>query len=894
MQADFVGSLGRKTGEARTALAALEADPKARGPRDDVRRRLHAIGTAARLLHFDSTRVAIGLAEEVLERIAESGTASQQDLEQIGRVLDDLPILAWEDVSEKRSASEAAATSAPQAAAPHTALVVGEDAIAMAISEGPADAGRAAGEGFECERTTDATYAAVLAQEMSPDVVVIDGDLEGTDELVETLLDRMELAPIVVLGRFEEATEEARFIALGVAKTLKKPASEESLYTACREAADQHRERTVRITLPAVDASGAVSSAGDAAKREAGDTEVPGADRAFSRGRGAAADVRLEGRRVVVADDDPGVAWFIADLLRTTGCIVHEAHDGEEALELAYKTAPHLLLSDVLMPKLDGFQLARALKRDVALRDTPVILLSWKEDMLQRVRELGAGAAGYLRKESDARAILARVREALWPRARIEARLRGRQEVRGRLDGLTVRSLLELVCTTRPKSRVCLRDASYVYELEIRDGAPCRATRTAPDGTMLRGGRALAAMLGVWAGRFHVAPSEDPLECELLGTFRAQTAEPIAHARGAAHLLSGARVLGVAKVVVDSEIIAGYLGATPPPVRRLVERVAEGESPRQVLLRGNVDPVMLEGALLDLAARGAVAEVYGAQGQDLLRPAIDAALRMESGTAQTAEERTRMRLASIPSDDGEAQVGVEDELAEVAVSEAARAGSGSAQAARAGSGSAQAAKGAAQPVRSGAQATRDAGAEEDAPRSYPDVTAIESELTSNTPMASVVARSAPAPRRRERRWFGAAIFGAVLIAALGARAAVDAPGKGVAASGGSQGGTTAGTRPTHAGTTSAAAFAEPRADANPQSAPVPVPAASAASEPATEAPRARHGSHAADAGSAPKNEKAKDAGSKSAAPVTVSATGLDVAAAAAAELHAPNASTFAP
>src|SRR5262249_34131201 len=173
-----------------------------------------------------------------------------------------------------------------------------------------------------------------------------------------------------------------------------------------------------------------------------------------ARTRGIASDVKLLGRRVLVADDDPGVTWFLADLLRRAGCVVHEALDGMTALELAFETARELVVSDILMPGLDGFTLCRALRRDVILRDTPVVLLSWKEDLLQRVRELGASAAAYLRKEADSRAILARFREVLRPRARIEQRLRGHDEVRGRLDGLTVRLLLELTCAMRPDSRV--------------------------------------------------------------------------------------------------------------------------------------------------------------------------------------------------------------------------------------------------------------------------------------------------------------------------------------------------------------------------------------------------------------------------------------------------------
>jgi DNA-binding response OmpR family regulator len=341
------------------------------------------------------------------------------------------------------------------------------------------------------------------------------------------------------------------------------------------------------------------------------------------RGRGAAADVSLDRRCVIVADDDPGVTWFISDLLRTTGCVVHEALDGARALQMAYELSPELIVSDILMPGLDGFALCRALKRDVALRDTPVILLSWKEDLLQRVRELGASAAAYLRKESDARAIVARVREVLRPRARVEARLRADGEVRGRLDGLTVHSLLKLVSTLRTSARISVRDASFLYEVDLHNGTPRRATRTSPDGSFQSGERVLAALLGVGAGRFVVAPLEATsmglTEGELAGTLEAQLARPIAFARMALDATTGANTMHVRCVVLDEEMVDGYLLATPEPSRALVKRLAAGDSPRDLLLRGGVSPSLLEDVLADLAARGAILAVHSYSGQDLFR-----------------------------------------------------------------------------------------------------------------------------------------------------------------------------------------------------------------------------------------------------------------------------------
>jgi len=591
---------------------------------------------------------------------------------------------------------------------PATVLVIGAEMIAEALTEEDARGGRT----FECERTDDAQHAIELARAYAPDLCVVDAEVPDAPELVEALLDDplTEPVPIVVLGAFTTPEQSARYVALGVAKALAKPVPAETLRRVCEEILDQREGRTMRITLgePTLETLGnrladevrraLVESVDRAARscrvplgegtevlgaiwgaiarvqevitsktggtiRFGGDApegaiamapwlhhDLPGADRMSGRGRGAAADVRLERRRVVVADDDPGVTWFIADLLRTAGCEVHEALDGKAAFDLALSVQPELVVSDILMPGMDGFALCRALKRDVALRDTPVILLSWKEDLLQRVRELGASAAAYLKKESDSRAIVARVREVLRPRARIEARLKGDDEVRGRLDGITVRLLLELACALRKNARVSVRDASFLYEVEVRDAAPVRATRTASDGSYQRGERVLASMLGVGAGRFVVSPSTEAIKGEMQGTLAEQLARPIACARGALWATTGERSMHVERVVLDEMAVDDYLRATPEPAREIIRRIAKGASPRKMLLGGDVAPSLLEDVLADLAARGAITVVRDEAGADLLTPAIENAYAViQSKGASERRMSTRPPPARIVS-----------------------------------------------------------------------------------------------------------------------------------------------------------------------------------------------------------------------------------------------------
>ncbi|KMO17170.1 ATP-binding protein [Methylobacterium platani] len=113
--------------------------------------------------------------------------------------------------------------------------------------------------------------------------------------------------------------------------------------------------------------------------------------------------------RVLLADDNADMRAYVGRLLGDGGHAVEAVGDGNAALEAARRHAPDLVLSDVMMPGLDGFGLLAALRADPALRAVPVILLSARAGEEARIEGLAAGADDYLIKPFSARELLARV-----------------------------------------------------------------------------------------------------------------------------------------------------------------------------------------------------------------------------------------------------------------------------------------------------------------------------------------------------------------------------------------------------------------------------------------------------------------------------------------------------
>jgi len=115
------------------------------------------------------------------------------------------------------------------------------------------------------------------------------------------------------------------------------------------------------------------------------------------------------GERILLADDNADMRDYISRLLRGAGYSVEAVGTGGAALAAARAVAPDLVLSDVMMPGLDGFGLLRALRADATLRRIPVLLLSARAGDEARIEGLEAGADDYLTKPFSAREMIARV-----------------------------------------------------------------------------------------------------------------------------------------------------------------------------------------------------------------------------------------------------------------------------------------------------------------------------------------------------------------------------------------------------------------------------------------------------------------------------------------------------
>ena len=242
--------------------------------------------------------------------------------------------------------------------------------------------------------------------------------------------------------------------------------------------------------------------------------------------------------QILLVDDDPWIVRMVTSVLSKRGHRIHAASDGEEGLQKALEIRPDLIISDVMMPKLDGWALLRALRAHPALMQTPVLLLSALSTDEDRIRGLRLGADDYLPKPFRFEELDLRVASTLRkrrqpsespgsgkPRTPISGLTQAAPRSDGELDGtlsgvhgsleqLSLGSLLAMIEMERKSGILVVHRGSDTGRLVCRAGRVLAAellTGGAPhDGgpAPQRGVEVIYQMLAWTSGRFDLTSGE--------------------------------------------------------------------------------------------------------------------------------------------------------------------------------------------------------------------------------------------------------------------------------------------------------------------------------------------------------------------------------------------------
>ncbi|HVZ34508.1 MAG TPA: response regulator, partial [Polyangiaceae bacterium] len=531
---------------------------------------------------------------------------------------------------------------------------------------------------IESHATREAPQALELVGQLSPDVLLVDGDRPELPELLPRLRQvagSRQLA-IVAVGSFEQHAALARLLRLGVARVLPKPTDALTLQRTLRRAAlapaialssAQLAQAAPHVLEPRSTAEDLLELVTAEARTAFRDPSVPGPGplldlgsgsevlaalwSAFARVRALAAQasggssplpregpygalpvalgppqaadgslpprsapVPLAGRRLVVADDDIAVRTLLAQALSELGATVLPARHGADALELCEKHWPDALLTDTLMPELDGFELSRRLRQDIALSDLPVLLIAWREHLLECTRQ-GAGASAL--SQIDGETLARALRDALASRVALEQRLAQHDAVHGRLDGLTPRLLLQMVCSRSPNAVLSLRSGDLGFEFSIADGRPVHARWYEAEAQRAEGAAVLGPFLGVRTGRFSVEPLFSPPVARFEGDVMDVLGPAVRRARRAAQLVQPDALSGIVRVLLEP-LVAEHQARDTPMNRPLIAELTRGVRPSD--LAGDGEAARVSALLGELARRGAILGLLDGAGRDLIAP----------------------------------------------------------------------------------------------------------------------------------------------------------------------------------------------------------------------------------------------------------------------------------
>jgi DNA-binding response OmpR family regulator len=118
-------------------------------------------------------------------------------------------------------------------------------------------------------------------------------------------------------------------------------------------------------------------------------------------------------KRILIADDEPNIVVSLEFLMKKMGHVVRVASNGEEALDAVGEFNPDLILLDIMMPRMSGFDLCQTVRENPAWKGIKIVMLSAKGREIEVNKGMAVGADAYVTKPFSTRELVAKVRELL-------------------------------------------------------------------------------------------------------------------------------------------------------------------------------------------------------------------------------------------------------------------------------------------------------------------------------------------------------------------------------------------------------------------------------------------------------------------------------------------------
>lgn len=365
--------------------------------------------------------------------------------------------------------------------------------------------------------TTEPKAALELVRREAPDLVLCDIAMPEVDGygVLKALQADAETAryPVVFLTAHREFTERVRAFKMGALDYVTKPFTRETLLRKVdRILRGLDRRASADGEQPA-DVGGVASAAAASPRAAASEQEAP-APRAAA-GRDPEALPSGQGglppfgglpemlRSVLIAEDNKVFRGFLRDVLVNHGFTVHTASDGEEAFAAALERRPWLILADVNMPVVDGFELCRRVRSATLISHTPFVFLSGWDDYRDRQRGLQLGADEFLSKQTPVRELLIRIHLLLQRYSEAGGASSRKPVMEGGIEVVGAAGILQMWHQGRLSGVCTVRSGTQVFEARFRGGEIVHAGLG--DDT---GAQAIYGFLAWTRGLFRFVPSE--------------------------------------------------------------------------------------------------------------------------------------------------------------------------------------------------------------------------------------------------------------------------------------------------------------------------------------------------------------------------------------------------